>query len=206
MVCGLWHATPGAAKSSPVGETANFQIDTTGSRTNSAVESGSVTTTVVQDNNLQVAGGPSSYQIKMDLEVDLGILGKKSGSKNLHLPSDYFQDDWIAKLRTTGHYESTQFKADHLGYEDAETLDSHSYKHCDKVKIYDIDQSALSPFAAVASMLLQSDFTDSVPPIKDLVLFVDLHDGVPALRAVRIDLSGSASGMEIKVGLDYVTR
>lgn len=191
----------------PRGESAKYLIDTDDARTDSMVEGGQFLTSIGGQ-----AGGPKveTYQVTVDFDLRLRFMGRKTGKKDAKMAADFFSGAWIKDLRQNGHYESKQFKAEHLGYEDVELKDGHSYAHCDHVRLYDIDEnlpSILDPLATVGAQLLAPTLDGqglTAPKVEDMEMIVDLHEGIPAIGAVRLDVSGKVSGMAVKAGADYV--
>ncbi len=199
-------ATAALADRNPVGEMADYQLDRNAARTSNLIQSGTLKAQVTQLKP-DAEGGPV-YEAKIDYSFRITLIGNRSGTEFVNAPTTFFTEEFLQELRQTKHYESPQFKIDHLGYADATTLDGHSFPNCDKLKIYDIDQGDRSPLVQMARDMVRSatpegDTTDDT--IQDLVLNAHIYYGVPVLGAVKLDVSGKYSGINIKAGADYKT-
>jgi hypothetical protein len=180
----------------PSGESASYTLDHDSARTSSEIESGTMTATVGA--HTDGTDGPA-YDVDVNYDFDIVFVGKESGTKTVGVPDEYFTPEFAARLRATGHYESPKFKIDYLGQENATTLDGHTYPGCDRIKIYDIKDTA--PVRAIAAAMLR---VPQLSSIENLVILGDIYQGVPVLGAVKLDVSGDYEGMHLIAGGDYV--
>ncbi len=186
----------------PVGESAYYKLDRTASRTSSLIQSGELTTHVTRA--LPDDGSGPAFEVNIDYTFRIQLLGTRTGTETVNVPAAYFTPEFMMNLRQTGHYESAKFKVDHEGYADAVTMDGHHYAHCDKVKIYDIQQGFDDGgVIAVAKSLLDVGGAGPDDQIDNLVIHAQIFEGVPVLGAVKLDVSGRYSGMNVKAGADY---
>lgn len=197
--------TTAFADRNPVGEKADYMLDRNAQRTSNLIQSGTLAAEIT-GRNPDAEGGPV-YNAKIDYSFRITLIGNRSGTELVDAPADFFTEEFLMELRRTGHYESPQFKIDHEGFADATTLDGHRFPHCDKLKIYDIDQGSHSPLLDMARAMVRSanagQTTDNT--IQDLVLRAHISYGVPVLGAVKLDVSGKYSDINIKAGADYKT-
>ena len=204
----VFGAASGAmAQRNPVGEKCDYQLDRNAQRTSNLIQSGSLAAEITM-RKPDAEGGPA-YETKIDYMFRITLIGNRSGTEYVDAPESFFTEEFLQELRRTGHFESPQFKIDHQGFADATTLDGHRFPNCDKLKIYDIDQgdrSALVEFARamVRNSVAEENLTTE-ETIEDLVLHAHVFYGVPVLGAVKLDVSGKYSGINIKAGADYKT-
>lgn len=179
-----------------VGQKADYLLDKDPNRTMKMIKSGTVTASVV---NFQESGptGPT-YEVSMDYHFKVSLMGNYDGTQSTNLEEEFFTPQFIENLRKTGHYEGPYFKADHKGYADAKTMDGNFYPHCDKVLLYDLKNP--NPFM---DMLAESVGVTRAD-LKDGKVLAHIYPGIPVLGAVKIDMSGVSSGMNVKAGGDYV--
>lgn len=183
----------------PVGERTEFLLDRSSARTSSLVQEGSFATYVTQalpDHQ----NGPA-YETKLDYDIRVRFAGRQRGSYAIALPVSYFTPEFFEQLRESGHFETSQFKVQHLGFANATTVDGAVYENCDKIRLYDIQDIESLPFAQAARDILQAAAGDL--PIEDLELVAHVKEGEPVLGAVKLDLTATYSGMPIKLGADY---
>ncbi len=204
----IFGAASGAmAQRNPVGEKCDYQLDRNAQRTSNLIQSGSLAAEITM-RKPDAEGGPA-YEAKIDYMFRITLIGNRSGTEYVDAPEAFFTEEFLQELRRTGHFESPQFKIDHEGFADANTLDGHHFPNCDKLKIYDIDQGSHSPLVEIARAMVKN----SVAPedvttdeqIQDLVLHAHIYYGVPVLGAVKLDVSGKYSGINIKAGADIKT-
>src|SRR5690606_25913143 len=126
----LMGATPSFAQ---VGDVADDQGDLDRRRTPSYSRSGNLNTEVEMFN----AGSGSddcTYTTRIEYEFVIQCMGTRAGTRVLEVPAEFFTPEFKEELRTTGHYESEQFKIDHQGFADARTLDGNFYPNCDVIR------------------------------------------------------------------------
>jgi hypothetical protein len=178
-----------------VGQPAHDTLDTDPARTSSLIQSGTIdaeVTKLIQDVQQE------AYEVKLDYHFQIEFMGNQDGTKTTNIDATYFTPEFLENLRKTGSYVGPNFKAKHLGYEDAKNLDGKFYPHCDKIELYDIKQS--SGLGALGRTLLAAP---ARADIKDLKIFGHIYEGVPVIGAVKLDASGNYDGMDIKAGGDY---
>lgn len=186
----------------PLGEAAQYQLDRNGARTTSMIQSGTASTTVseFQPNN---TNGPS-YRIDLEYDLSVQFYGRQKGLEKLLFPQEFFDEAFMEQLRGTGYYESPNFKLRHQGMGDARTLDGGVYPNCDKILMYDVVFPDSKGFEALIYAAAGIDpNSDSKPGIENLKINAYLFHGIPALGAVKLDISGVVQGMNIKIGFDY---
>jgi hypothetical protein len=183
----------------PVGERADYELDRSAARTSSLIQDGTLSLYITQ--HLPDQQGGAAYETKLDYDFRLRYAGRQQGTKGMAVPFQFFTPEFMAELRRTGHYESASFKVDHLGYADARNLDGHLYENCDKIRIYDIEDLD-APFVQVAVGLLEAAVA---APIDDFVIVAHIKEGEPVLGAVKLDIAGKYSGLNVKAGADFRT-
>jgi len=197
-------STASKAAIDPLGQSANYKIDTNPKRTSSMLKSGTIKLSVPKPGE-DLSKGPA-YQVKIDYKFNVALMGPYQGSKVTQIEQEYFTEEFLKNLREKGHYEGQYFKADHLGYADANNLDGKFYPHCDKVLLYDLkDPSDLNLFKDLLSTLINPQDVDR-EDIQDLKVLTHVFVGVPVLGAVKVDVSGVYQGTNVKAGGDYMAR
>lgn len=181
----------------PVGERADYALDRNAARTSNLIQDGTLALYITQ--RLPDQQGSVSYETKLDYDFRLRYAGRQQGSKAMAVPFQFFTPEFMADLRRTGHYESPSFKVDHLGYADARNLDGHLYENCDRIRIYDIEDLD-APLVQVAVELLEAAVA---APIDDFVIVAHIKEGEPVLGAVKLDIAGKYSGLNVKAGADF---
>ena len=185
----------------PAGEQAAFAIVADGVRTTGAVNEGTFATTVVQ------GARPGTFGVRIAYDVDIAIVGRRSGSRVIEAPAEFFAPDFVVKLRETKHFVSPGFKVEYLGREDVITADGKSYRGADLIRLYDIrvndsvqasrQDEAESATVDSTGNDLSTTLTFEIGAIRAAVM-----PGVPALGAVQIDLTGTLAGLELSIGAD----
>ena len=183
----------------PSGERADYAVDRSSSRTSSLIRSGTMTAVVTR--SLPDAS-PPAYEVKIDYRFQLQVFGSRSGSQTEPFEDAFFTPDFLEQLRATGSYESDSFRIQHLGFEDAHTMDGHDYPNCDLIRIYDIRQLAASPLLRVASRLLAPSLR-SGDHLDNMEIRAHVSFGLPVLGAVKLDITGDYRGQRVKAGADY---
>ncbi len=186
----------------PIGELANYELDKSSARTTSLIQSGSAVSTV-KEFLPDHPNGPS-YNVSLDYDFKVKFYGQRKGTASWPFSQDFFDEQFIINLRTTGIYETPDYKIRHQGYADARTLDGSAYPNSDVVLIYDIKvpEKALILDLLYASVGIDPSASNK-PPLEDLTIKAHLFAGVPVLSAVKLDLAGKVQGINAKAGLDY---
>lgn len=180
-----------------VGQKADYQLDKNPQRTSSMIKSGSVTATIA--NFLENDPSGPAYEVNIDYLFKVTFMGTYQGTEAANLEKEFFTEAFLENLRKTGHYEGANFKADHKGYADAENLDGKFYSHCDKVLLYDLKKPGF--FTRLVGEMIGMGRAD----LKNAKVLAHIYPKIPVLGAVKIDVSGVASGQNVKVGGDYVS-
>lgn len=186
----------------PLGERASYQLDRNSSRTTQMIQAGTAIATVAQflpDHQR----GPS-YEVQLEYDMTVQMYGRHRGTTKWAFSREFFDEEFMRRLRETGTYETPDYKIRHEGFADARNGDGGAYPHCDKILIYDVkvpQALGLEPlFAAMAG--IDPDMPGN-PRIEDLKIRAHVFSGVPVLGAVKLDLSGIVEGMSVKAGFDF---
>lgn len=191
-------ATTSMGSKDPIGETANYKLDKDPKRTSSMINSGKMKVTVAKAQ--EMASGPG-YVIDIDYVFNVNFLGNQTGAEYVTVEKEFFTEEFIVNLREKKHYEGAYYKADHVGYADAKTMEGKLYKNCDKVLLYDMKS------APKFLVDLFADITDGErAKIQNMKALVHVYPGIPAMGGAKIDVTGKSSGQNVKVGADYVSQ
>lgn len=175
LVTGCGYLQPKPIVADPVGQVAKYKVDTAKSRTSGFIKSGEISTFVLSHD----AERPI-FLVEFRYDLDTA-LGPQYGKKVLEIPEEFFLSKFLTDLRANGTFESAEFKATHLGYQDAVNLSGKTYPNCDKV--------------SVRAKSTEGDMVDAVVLVKP---------GLPVLGAVKVDLVVEQQGLSFKVGADYI--
>lgn len=192
-----------AVFANPVGEKANYVLDKSSGRTSGMVASGTAAA-LVKDAQPAHPNGPS-YSIDLSFDVMIKLHGREQGTTNWIVPESFFTPKFMEDLRATGHFETPDYKIKYEGRADARTIDGTNYVGCDKVYFYDVkipEDSGIRQMIA-AAMGLDSDDVEVETAIQNLELRAHMYPGIPALRAVKLDLAVKSQGVNLKFGFDY---
>ena len=192
-----------AAPRNPIGESADYQLDKHGSRTTSMVSKGSGKGSV--NEYLPHTDQGPSYKVQVNYDLTMRFYGHKVGRFEYPLTEKYFDPEFIAQLRQTGHYETPDYKIRHEGFADAKNLDGGRYPNCDKIRFYDIK---IHYFEGLEKLLMiaaglnpdEQDLDDLA--IEDLQIAGHVYPGIPALGSVKLDITGVIQGVRAKIGFD----
>lgn len=187
----------------PVGETANYDVERSSGRTSSMIQGGSMATKIVSANPSHPDG--PMYNLNIDWTLRIQLVGTRRGTRVVEVPESYFTPQFMQDLRVNGEYVGPTFKVRHLGYADARNMDGAFYAHCDKILIYDIEETANEAIIDLARSFLipGRDATEAGDEIEELEIVGHIKEGVPVLGAVKIDMTGKYQGQRVKAGADY---
>jgi hypothetical protein len=78
------------------------------------------------------------------------------------------------------------------------------YNNCDKILMYDIKEVGSSGIVSLAAELLspEQNFIPLSEEIENMVILAHIKEGIPALGAVKLDVSGKYQGRDVKAGAD----
>jgi len=180
----------------PLGEEAFYDLDK--SRSHNMIRSGKVDS-IIATYNPHAEGGPA-YEYHLNYEFVVKLLGKQKGTEIFEIPAEYFSPQFMEELRETGYYESPQFKLEYLYVESTTTMNGLYYEDCDRVRFYDFKESETS--MDFASVLVGNDRSWGRGSIEDLEIKAHIYYGVPAIGAVKLDITGKSNGRGIFAGAD----
>lgn len=196
-----------AQERDPVGEQAYYKVDTDRNRTSSMIRSGDLTA-VVKPGFEQ--GDQLIYPVSLNYKFKILFMGTQTGQEIINFEQEVFTEQFLIDLRENGHYESSGFKAEHLGFADAHNLDGRTYENCDKVRFYDITNYQdiklvrMMRYFFYRSLLEQGVSVSPETEIEDLELITLIQYGLPVLGAAKVDMTGKYQGHNVKVGADYL--
>lgn len=194
-----------AALGNPLGEKANYQLDKSGGRTSFIISGGSAVATITK--YLPDHPGGPHYTAALSYDMTAIGYGRQQGAEFLDFPAAFFTPEFMEKLRKDKLYVSDQYKMKHEGQADAKTLDGNTYAKCDKIYIYDVKTAEGSPFRNLMLTLAgldPNDMSSMEANIEDVTVRAHIYfPGVPALAAVKFDMTGKVDGVSVKAGFDY---
>lgn len=185
----------------PVGEKAKYILDNSRARTTSMIRSGTALAEITGYLRDQKA-----FNARLTYDLNIDWVGRKSGEKELAAPEEYFQPEFLEKLRREKKIVLPRFTVTHMGFADAKDKNGKLYRNCDKVMISDIKQAHEVPFFELLEESFGQVAVVTNTQIEDLKILAHVSLEVPVLGAVKIDLSGKASGFDFKAGFDYTNR
>ncbi len=200
--------------SDPIGESAFYRIVKDRARTSNLIKSGEFNAEVVRHIPDREEG--PAYEVKMDYVFDVMWMGRREGSETVVVDEFYFAPEFIEELRRTGHYENSDMKIDHQGYESFTNSDGRHYQNADVLKLYDIDTKSKKTLilyarhiikkVAIAKAILEGRDVKANGEVENLEVVIRRVDDIEVLGAARIDISGDYQGMHIIAGGDYTDR
>lgn len=198
-----------AVATKPLGEKALYKLDRNRIRTSAIITKGEIHFTMSE-----FITTDSEYGVyKSSYEYDFNILmsGRQSGVGSAMLPAEFYDAEFMKKLREDKEITTPDYKVKFIAQEDI-TLNNRVYSQCDKILLYDIktDEVKGKPLQKLLKGMLQAmgnkePVFSGLLDIKDLKLQLYLHPDVPSLGAVKADISGIVRNLDIRVGLDYTT-
>jgi hypothetical protein len=199
----------GAERRDPMGELANFYLDKDSARTSSMVTAGTIVSSV-DDKTVNPNTGEIKYVVNFNYDITLKVLGNFADYFAMSLPDSFFTPAFMEKLRTEGAYNSPDFKIRHEGRKDVQTLDGTRYAQTDVVMVSDIKFDSFRNPEGLVRLLAASAGLDPLNfsvekglPMTDLKIRMYIYPNIPALGAVKMDLTGKIQGIPTKSGFDY---
>lgn len=189
-----------ATPSSPTGETASYTLNGDSSRTSWMIKEGEGTATVKEMRNDPKVG--PAYVVDIDYYFDVMFKGEKRGTISLLVPAAMFGDEFYDNLKVTHPVDVGSFKVDYMGMSRARDNENNAYDQCMMIKIFDVNTKFRSNVEEPRVTVLSHVTT--MGEIDNIVLNMKTHDSVPVLGAVQIDMSGTASGINVKAGFDFM--
>ncbi len=179
----------------PMGEQAFYDLDK--SRSHNMIKSGNFDGRITAFHPDAEEG--AAYELTLKYKFDIQWIGVKEGEEKLEIPVEYFSPEFMENLRQTGAFESEKFKVKHEGFATTTTQNGETYENCDKILIYDVDQSEAPDFAL---LMVGFDQLTSEGEIENLEIRAHIYPNVQVLGAVKIDVEGDSSGMHVFAGAD----
>lgn len=194
----------GRVAHNPIGEHADYMLDKSSGRTSSLIASGSGAGFI--DEFLPDYEHGPSYPVNITYDLMVRLQGPVKGSLVIPMPEAYFTPEFMVALRATGHFETPDFKMIYEGTADARTLDGGVYPKCDKVLLYDIkavEESDLPVLIAAAAGFTKEQIASGLVSIEDVRIRALVHPRIPVVGGAKLDVTGKANGISVKIGLDY---
>ena len=187
----------------PAGESAHYELDKSTTRTTSMVRDGSLNLQV--ENSVKPGNIMDQYLSIFDFELDISMAGRKTGRESILVPDRYFDRDFWENLRRKKTAEMPSFKIRHLGISDTDTIGGEHFSNCDKVLFYDIHVEGESFLMQLWKQIRTSVFPSvKQGEIDDMEFTCFICEGVPALMAAKVDITGSSRGFRFKIGFDLI--
>jgi hypothetical protein len=192
----------------PIGEIANYKLDRARNRTSGVVQKGVLS---FKGGEFKQKGDKGVYETTFNYDLKILMAGHKKGEKIIDVSSDFFSEDFMARLKQEGVIDEGTFKLKYLGTEDVETIFGVKYKDCHKVFVYDVKSiqlQELESFAEVFEEMYKVEQGEPLPStanleVKNIKATLMISTEVPLLGAVKVDVSGNVSGANMKAGFDY---
>ncbi|MCX6117614.1 MAG: hypothetical protein NT027_08740 [Proteobacteria bacterium] len=186
----------------PLNETAHFQLDKSSDRTSRLVSKGTIDNTV---SRIILDANGNSYGVTMDYDVSMKVTGSFKDSFEMVFPENFFTPNFIENLRRSGLYTSKDYKIKYEGQSNASTQDGKEYPNSDVLLIYDISVDAFAGLSDLLTAAAGFDPSNKDLPMTDMKIKAHVFQGIPALSAVKLDLTGKIKGVPSKLGFDYVS-
>jgi len=146
----------------------------------------------------------ATYLVKIDYDVNIRLHGPEKGSIEIAIPEAMFTDQFFIDLTTNHPVDFGDFKIDFDGMATVTDAQGNSYEQCYKTRLYDINTGASGGKnrAVPGIRVLRHEGTGILAEIENLVIRLAINSDVSALGAVQVDISGKASGFNIRAGFD----
>lgn len=192
------------AERNPVGEKVKYKLDNSRARTTSMIKKGWFTAEVTE--YLPDAANGPAFNTKLTYDLTISWVGRKVGTKELEAPEQYFRPEFLEQLRSSKTMDLGTFKVAHKGFATVSTMNGKRYRNCDKILIHDIknDPAEWSGFVRAAVHQITQVTGVAETEIKNLKILAHVKSGIAVLGAVKIDISGQASGFDFKAGFDLL--
>lgn len=183
---------------SPVGEKANYVLNDSSDRSSWIIKNGKAEATVKSYETSGPFGPGYVVEIKYDLSVR--FKGRQQGTIGLLVPEQIFAANFINELASHHPMSFGTFDLDYHGEASAKDANDRLYNPCSKTRIFNINSNYHPNTAHTNGVFVLYAMGDE---IENLEVKMKVHDSVPVVGAVELDVSGSASGISFKAGFDY---
>jgi hypothetical protein len=131
----------------------------------------------------------------------------RKGTKEIVVPEEYFNDEFMARLREEKEVVTPSFTVRHEGFEDATLISGEVYTNCDKILIYDVKSNKDSfLYNLIESLIDINDVAEGEvrSDLEDAELRAHITSEIDAFGAAKIDLKGKSNGINIIAGFDFL--
>ncbi len=193
----------------PVGEKAAYTLNNSSSRSSWIIKDGKADAKVLNYDANNSAGPGYIMEINYDLTVR--FKGHQQGTIKLFVPEQVFAANFISELAAHHPLSFGSFDLDYHGVANAKDANDRNYNSCAKTRIFNIDPNYVPHMSFHKAQFLShkminvDDYGNRIKglEIEDLEVNLKVHDSVPVLGAVQLDVSGTSSGVSFKAGFDY---
>jgi hypothetical protein len=185
------------SETNPVGEEASYKLND--GRSSWIIQAGNAFATVKEYLD-QSAFGPG-YVVEINYDMDILFKGKQRGKLGLLVPASVFATSFFLDLANARKMAFGSFDVDFVGIGDARDADNHNYARCTKSRIYNIKPN-YKPGSSIKILWHRMENPDV--QIENLEIKLAMHMSVPVLKAVQLDVAGTAQGFSFTAGFDYM--
>lgn len=185
----------------PIDEEAAYVLNESRDRTSWIIKEGRADTKVTHYDSTSEFG--PGYVIKIDYDMDVRFKGKRSGTINLLVPQEVFVAGFLADLESSHPKRFGGFDLDFHGRENAKDANDRNYNSCTKTRIFNVNPN-YRPINRGAREIIVLSHESQGFEIKDLEINMKIHNSLPVLGAVQLDVSGMAAGISFRAGFDYL--
>ncbi len=199
------------ASENPVGEKAAYTLNDSSGRSSWIIKAGKADAKVLNfdPNN---AFGPG-YVLEINYDLTVRFKGRQQGTIKLLVPTEVFAANFISELAAHHPKSFGSFDLDYHGVATAKDANDRSYNDCAKTRIFNVSPEYLPSSMSNENIRFLSheikNFEDesgegiSAIEVENIEINLRVHQSVPVLGAVQLDVSGSSSGVSFKAGFDY---
>lgn len=183
---------------SPVGENADYVLNDSSERSSWIIKNGKADATV---KSYQASGpfGPG-YVVEISYDLSVRFKGRQQGTIGLLVPEQIFAANFINELAANHPMSFGSFDLDYHGEASAKDANDRLYNPCSKTRIFNINSNNRPNTSHTNGVYVLYSMGDE---IENLEVKMKVHDSVPVVGAVELDVSGKASGISFKAGFDY---
>ncbi|MCA9509008.1 MAG: hypothetical protein KC505_11355 [Myxococcales bacterium] len=184
--------------SNPTGEEAGYTLNKSSGRSSWVIKEGRANA-IVKEYMPDAPGGPG-YVVEITYDMKVRFKGHQQGSIALLVPEQVFADNFIEDLMGNHPMAFGGFELDYHGTDDAKDADDNLYEDCAKTRIFNIDTDYQPPESSNPSVYV---LYSKGAKIENLEVKMKVHDSLPVIGAVQLDVSGKVLGFNFKAGFDY---
>lgn len=191
----------------PVGQKACYEVDRDHGRTSWAIRDAQAEVRI----HRPASGAGDAVDTVLDTSVEILFFGDDRITFAVETPRGYFEEGFWQRFSADARVLAFgQFKMELLETGDVQ-IGGQVYEDAHKIRIFDVDTSRSVDLRMMLGRLLAIEqgrapnLLESAQAVEELEIKAWIHESVPGLGALTLDLIGKRYGMTIYAGLNYTT-